>query len=52
MISYANMKLKLVTSTHKMEWKGNTIEILDYLPVEDKYDLIMVTLQKSLEDGY
>lgn len=52
MISYANMKLKPVTTTHKFEWNGNEIEVLDYLPIEDKYDLIMVTLQKSLEDGY
>lgn len=52
MISYANMKLKPVTTTHKFEWNGNEIEVLDYLPIEDKYDLIMVTLQKSFEDGY
>ena len=52
MISYANMKLKPVTSTHKFEWNGNIIEVLDYLPIEDKYDLIMITLQKSFEDGY
>lgn len=52
MISYANMKLKPVTTTHKFEWNGNEIEVLDYLPIEDKYDLIMITLQKSSEDGY
>ena len=52
MISYANMKLKPVTSTHKFKWNENEIEVLDYLPIEDKYDLIMITLQKSLEDGY
>ena len=52
MISYANMKLKPVTTTHKFEWNGNEIEVLDYLPIEDKYDLIMITLQKSLENGY
>lgn len=52
MISYANMKLKPVTTTHKFEWNGNEIEVLDYLPIEDKYDLIMITLQKSFEDGY
>ena len=45
MISYANMKLKPVTTTHKFEWNGNEIEVLEY-------DLIMITLQKSLEDGY
>ena len=52
MISYANMKLKPVTTTHKFEWNGNEIEVLDYLPIEDKYDLIMITLQKAYEDGY
>ena len=52
MISYANMKLKTITSTHKFEWNGNEIEVLDYLPIEDKYDLIMITLQKAYEDGY
>ncbi len=52
MISYANMKLKTINTTHKFEWNGNEIEILDYLPIEDKYDLIMITLQKSYEEGY
>lgn len=52
MISYANMKLKPVTTTHKFEWNGNEIEVLDYLPIEDKYDLIMITLQKAYENGY
>ena len=52
MISYANMKLKPITTTHKFEWNGNEIEVLDYLPIEDKYDLIMITLQKAFEDSY
>ena len=52
MISYANMKLKPVTTTHKFEWNGNEIEVLEYLPIEDKYDLSMITVQKALEDGY
>ena len=52
MISYANMKLKVVNTTHDFNFNGNTIKVLDYLPIEDKYDLIMVTLQKSLENGY
>lgn len=52
MISYANMKLKTVNTTHEFDFNGNTIKILNYLPVDDKYDLIMITLQKSLENGY
>ena len=52
MVSYANMKLKTINTTHKFNWNNNEIEVLDYLPIEDKYDLIMITLQKSFEDGY
>ena len=42
MISYANMKLKPVTTTHDFIFNGNTIKILNYLPMEDKYDLIIL----------
>ena len=53
MISYANMKLKPVNTTHDLLFNESiTIKISDYLPIEDKYDLIMVTLQKSFENGY
>lgn len=53
MISYANMKLKPINTTHDLLFNDNiTIKILNYLPIEDKYDLIMVTLQKSFENGY
>ena len=52
MISYANMKLKMINTTHDLIFNGNTIKVLDYLPIDDKYDLIMITLQKSLENGY
>ena len=52
MISYANMKLKVDNSTYQFKWNDYTIDILNYLPIENKYDLIMITLQKSLENGY
>lgn len=52
-ISYANMKLKVDNSTRTFKFKDYEIEILNYLPIEDKYDLIMITLQKSYEnEGY
>lgn len=50
-ISYANLKLKTDTSVNTFDFNGQTIEVLKYLPIEDKYDLVMITLQKSLEDG-
>ena len=52
MVSYANMKLKINNQTKTLDWNGQKIEIKEYLPFEDKYDLVMVALQKSLEDGY
>ena len=33
MISYANMKLKPVSTTHDFVFNGQTIKILDYLPI-------------------
>jgi len=50
-VSYANMKLKVNTSTRSFDFKGQKVEVLQYLPAQDKYDLLMVTLQKSLENG-
>lgn len=49
-VSYANMKLKTDKSVKTFDFEGNKIEILNYLPIENKYDLIMITLQKSEED--
>ena len=50
-VSYANMKLKVNTSVETFNFKGQKVQVLQYLPAQDKYDLLMVTLQKSLEDG-
>ena len=50
-VSYANMKLKTNTSTKTFEFGGQKVEVLQYLPAQDKYDLLMITLQKSLEDN-
>ncbi len=50
-VSYANMKLKLNTDVNTFDFAGQKVQVLKYLPAQDKYDLLMVTLQKSLEDG-
>lgn len=50
-VSYANLKLKVSRNINTFEYCGNKIEVLKYLPISDKYDLIMVTLQKSEENG-
>lgn len=50
-VSYANLKLKVNTSINTFDFEGNKIEVLKYLPIEDKYDLVMITLQKASENG-
>lgn len=46
-VSYANMKLKVNTDVNTFDFRGQTIEVLKYLPARDKYDLLMITLQKA-----
>lgn len=48
-VSYANMKLKTKSEVNTFDFCGQKIEVLKYLPAQDKYDLLMITLQKSLE---
>lgn len=48
-VSYANMKLKTNAAVNTFQFCGQKIEVLKYLPAADKYDLLMITLQKSLE---
>ena len=48
--TYASLKLKTDTSVKEIEFNGSKIEILQYLPIDDKYSLVNITLQKS-KDG-
>lgn len=50
-VSYASLKLKTDKSVKTFDFNGTEIEVLNYLPYEDKYDLIMITLQKAEENG-
>lgn len=49
-VTYASLKLKTDTSVKEVEFNGSKIEVLQYLPVDDKYSLVNITLQKS-KDG-
>ena len=49
--SFTNMKLKVNNSVKTFQFAGQTIEVLQYLPAQDKYDLIMVALQNAIEEG-
>lgn len=50
-ISYLNLKLKTRTDIKTFDYEGNTIEVLQYLPFEDKYSLVMIALQNAQEEG-
>lgn len=49
-VSYANLKLKMNQTYSEFSFGEQNIEVIHYLPIEDKYDLVMITLQKSKED--
>ena len=50
-VSYANLNLKIDTSVTTFDFCGQTVEVLKYLPADEKYDLLMITLQEAEEDG-
>lgn len=50
-INYKDLGLSKPTDFKNFKWGEQNIEVLKYLPIQDKYDIVMITLQKSLEDG-
>lgn len=48
-VTFASLKLKNKIETEKFDFEGKTIEVLQYLPIEDKYNLVNITLQESKE---
>ena len=49
--SFASMKLKINDKVNEFDFNGFKIEVQQYLPIEDKIDLVQVALQKAEEDG-
>lgn len=50
-VSFTNLKLTVDKSINTFDFNGTKIEVLKYLPIEDKKDLIQIAMQKSYEDG-
>lgn len=50
-ITYTNLKLKVNSSPKEITFNNTKIEVLQYLPIEEKYDLVMITLQKAKENN-
>ena len=53
LLNYNDIGLQnTITKINKIiNFNGKEIQILNYLPIRDKYDLIMITLQKSLDEN-
>lgn len=51
-VSFTNLKIKTKTDVKTFKIGETEVEVLQYLPIKDKYDLIMSALQGAEEDGY
>lgn len=51
-VTFASLKLKNDDAVKTFTINDKEVEVKQYLPIQDKYDLIMVTLQESMENGY
>ena len=49
-ITYSSLKLKLKDEIKEIDFNGNKIEVKQYLSINDKIDLIDITLQKAKEN--
>ena len=50
-MQYKDLKLKRNDDLISFTQGNNKFNIKKYLPIEDKYDIVMITIQKSAEDG-
>lgn len=51
-VTFASLKLKVNDNVEKINLYEKEIEVKQYLPIEDKYDLIMISLQQAKENGF
>ena len=52
MINYSDLGLSINKTRSSFKFQDLEIEISNYLPIKDKYDLVMATIQKSKEGLY
>ena len=50
-MNYKDLKLEKSKAIKVFDWNGKQISINKYLSMDDKYDIVMIALQKSFEDG-
>lgn len=50
-MNYSDFKIKLNNEYNTFIFNNREIKVLKYLPIEEKFDLIMIALQKSVVNG-
>ena len=50
-VTYTSLKLKVKEDVKTFDFNGNTIEVKQYLPIDEKYDLISIALQKAKDEN-
>lgn len=50
-VTYTSLKVKTDTSVKTVDFNDIKIEVLQYLPMDDKYSIVSITMQNSEEDG-
>ena len=51
MVKFSDLNIKTTLDSNTFEFNGHTINVAKHVSARDIYDLIMITLQKSKEDG-
>lgn len=51
LLNYKDLNLSSKIESKSFDWEGKTIEVAQYMPIQDKCDLIEATLQESYENG-
>lgn len=50
-VSFTNLKIKNIEKYKTCNFNENEIDILQYLSIEDKYNMVNIVLQESYENG-
>lgn len=51
-VNYEDLKLKRSIDTKVFAWGNTNVIVKKNIPIESKYDIVMITLQQAWEDGY
>ena len=50
-LNYSDLGLAKSKEVKIFKWNDKDIEVIKYLPIDSRYDIVMITLQESYEEG-